>query len=305
MKISEVQIRDPFVLPLQEDNTYYLFGSTDKDVWRGPGVGFDCYRSQDLQEWEGPIPAFRPKPGFWATTQFWAPEVHRYSGRFFMFATFNADQGYRGTQVLVSERPEGPYEPWTDGPVTPPHWQCLDGTLHVDDDGAPWIVFCHEWVQVHNGAIHAMRLTADLKQAAGRPVFLFNATEAPWVRSLHRLHVQGTAGNEQRGFQFPVYVTDGPFLHRTTGGSLLMLWSSFGVKGYAMGIARSESGGVQGPWHQESDLLWAEDGGHGMIFRSFDQRLFLAIHAPNDTPNERAIFRELVEEQETVRLRSA
>ncbi len=65
-------------------------------------------------------------------------------------------------------------------------------------------------------------------------------------------------------------MTDGPFLHRTASGALLMLWSSFSTKGYAMGIARSESGTVVGPWIQEKKPIWKEDGGHGMIFRAFD-----------------------------------
>jgi arabinan endo-1,5-alpha-L-arabinosidase len=190
MKLSEIQIRDPFVLPLQERGTYYLFGSTDKNIWNGPGTGFDCYRSRDLYDWEGPISAFRPKSDFWAKTQFWAPEVHFYKGSYYMLATFNPGQGYRGTQILASDQPEGPFEPWTEGPITPAHWQCLDGTLYVDREDNPWIVFCHEWVQVHNGAIYAMRLSSDLKQAAGTPFFLFNATDAPWVRPLKVSHEQ-------------------------------------------------------------------------------------------------------------------
>jgi hypothetical protein len=47
--------------------------------------------------------------------------------------------------------------------------------------------------------------------------------------------------------RFPTYVTDGPFLFRNHTGVLLMLWSSTGTKGYAMGIARSESANVTGP----------------------------------------------------------
>jgi hypothetical protein len=64
MKLFEIHIRDPFVLPVAESSIYYLFGSTDADPWKG-GTGFDCYRSRDLIEWEGPIPAFRPPPNFW------------------------------------------------------------------------------------------------------------------------------------------------------------------------------------------------------------------------------------------------
>lgn len=115
-RLAEIQIRDPFLLTCDAEGQYFLFGSTDEDVWNGPGVGFDCYRSDDLEEWAGPIPAFRPPPGFWADRNFWAPEVHRYQGRFYMLASFKAEGRPRGTQILVADRPEGPYPPCGESP---------------------------------------------------------------------------------------------------------------------------------------------------------------------------------------------
>lgn len=297
MKSSEIQIRDPFVVPVESEKCYYLFGTTDAHAWAAEATGLDCYKSKDLIEWEGPIPAFRPPSGFWATKNFWAPEVYPYQGRYCMFASFKAEQQFRGTQVLVADEICGPYLPLTDRPVTPAAWQCLDGTLHVDRDGHPWMVFCHEWVQVHDGAMYAMRLTPDLKQAAGLPVFLFNASEAPWVK-----RAEWPAPGAARAF--PDYVTDGPYLHRLDNGTLLMLWSSGGQKGYAMGICRSESGEVTGPWHHETEALWAEDGGHGMIFKTFDGRLMLTLHRPNRTPEERPVFVEIEEVGESLRIKT-
>ncbi|MCX6992622.1 MAG: glycoside hydrolase family 43 protein [Kiritimatiellaeota bacterium] len=297
MKTADIQIRDPFVLPEPQERFYYLFGTTDKNCWKGAGEGFDCFRSKDLGAWEGPMPVFRPPPSFWGTNNFWAPEVYRFHDRYYMFASFKADRCYRGTQILSATRVTGPYVPLTDGPITPADWECLDGTLHVDSDGNPWIIFCHEWVQVHNGAMYAMRLSPDLKKPAGRPVFLFNASEAPWV-----FHPKWP--EKQGEFRFPTYVTDGPFLFRNRNGILLMLWSSSGSEGYAMGIARSESGVVTGPWRQDAVPLWAKDGGHGMIFRGFDGRLFVTFHMPNKTPKERPVFIEIEDTDIGVRLKA-
>jgi beta-xylosidase len=218
-----------------------------------------------------------------------------------MLATFNPRRGYRGTQVLASKQPEGPYLPWSDRAVTPPHWQCLDGTLHFDHSGAPWIVFCHEWCQIRNGSICARRLSADLRRAEGQAIHLFSATDAPWVRPL--TDKENGEWLPAHG-RFPAYVTDGPYLHRKPNGDLLLLWSSFGAKGYAMGLARSETGTIQGPWKQEARPIWKEDGGHGMIFRAFDNRLILTLHRPNQTPHERAVFHELTEHGKSIRLKS-
>ena len=291
--LADIQIRDPYLLTVPDEGAYYLFGSTDADIWRPPATGFDCYRSTDLASWEGPVAAFRPPVGFWSDRNYWAPEVHPYQGRWFMFATFKAEGVCRGTQILVATRPEGPYEPWSDGPVTPRDWECLDGTLHVDADGDPWLVFCHEWEQVLDGEVVAQRLSRDLREPLGEPQTLFAASSAAWVRPLRHPRIPADA---------KAYVTDGPFLHRLASGALIMLWSSFGDQGYAMGIARSTSGHVTGPWVQEAEPLWGADGGHGMIARLLDGELLLTLHQPNDTPNERTVLRRLVETDETVTL---
>jgi arabinan endo-1,5-alpha-L-arabinosidase len=296
VKSSEIQIRDPFVLPLPEEGRYLLFGTTDPDCWRSPGVGFDAYAGSDLAEWEGPIPAFRPEPGFWGEKNFWAPEAHRYRGRYYLFASFIAAGRRRGTQSLVAERPEGPYRPHSPAALTPPDWDCLDGTLFVDGRGAPWLVFCHEWVQVRDGEVHAMPLTADLRESAGEPVLLFKGSEAKWTRPHRRK--DGSVDPQAR-------VTDGPSLYRHSSGALLLLWSSFSDSGYAIGVARSESGGIEGPWRQEEKPLLDADSGHGMVFRAFDGRLFLTLHSPNDSPRERPSFIELVETERGLALAPA
>ena len=70
-----------------------------------------------------------------------------------------------------------------------------------------------------------------------------------------------------------------------------------------MGIARSESGSITGPWTQDTDPLWAENGGHGMIFKAFDGRLFVTFHMPNDSPNERPVFIEIEETADSLKLK--
>ncbi|MDR0388155.1 MAG: glycoside hydrolase family 43 protein [Treponema sp.] len=286
--IRNIQIRDPFIF--REGNVYYLFGSTDKDIWCSPGVGFDMYKSEgNLTEFEGPFPVFRPPAGFWSETNFWAPEVYRYRGEYYMFATFKPKHGRRGTAVLKSPSLSELFTPWSEGPVTPAEWECLDGTLYVDGGGKPWMIFCHEWQQVVDGEICLLPLRDDLKAAAGKPELLFRASEAPWSGSLKNKAVSG-------------YVTDGPNIYTAGNGALLMLWSSFGPDGsYRIGLAVSESASIRGPWKQRGEPLYAADGGHGMLFRSVEGTLYLTVHSPNKTPDERPIFIEMIEEDGMVR----
>ena len=169
----------------------------------------------------------------------------------------------------------------------------LDGTLHVDRTGKPWLVYAHEWVQARNGTIEALPLDATLK-AAGEPRLLFRASDAPWA-----------SGRPQKDGD-KIYVTDGPELFRTRTGRLLMLWSSYDARGsYVQGVARSRSGDLAGPWEQLPPLVRA-DSGHGMIFRRFDGGLMMVLHRPfhnargklyemRDTGDSVAVVREASE----------
>lgn len=274
---SQIRIRDPFVVPCREKQVYYLFGTTDPEPWNGAGEGFKVYESRDLEYWSEPKYAFLPPKGFWATRQFWAPEVHPYGGAWYMFASFKASDRRRGTQILRADEVTGPYAPISDGPVTPDDWDCLDGTLFVDDLGNPWVVFSHEWLQIGNGAICAAPLSEDLTHIVGEPTVLFHAKDAPW--SAPNTGVMVTAAGEN-------YVTDGPFVYRCADGRLQMLWSSFSEKGYALGIAESQTGCITGPWTQQETPRF-DFGGHGMLFEDFNGETWLALHAPDTEFQER------------------
>ncbi len=172
----------------------------------------------------------------------------------------------------------GPYVPISGSPATPEDWDCLDGTLYVEEN-TPWLVFSHEWTQIQNGAICALPLAKDLSKATGAPVTLFHAKDAPWS-------VPGTgdvvvAKGEN-------YVTDGPFLFHEDG-KLKMLWSSFAADGYAIGIAESRTGKLTGPWTQQKAPAF-DFGGHGMLFDAFDGTRYLVLHAPNTSGQERLRF---------------
>ena len=274
LTLDQINLRDPFVL--LHDDVYYLYGTRGATCW-GPATGFDVYQSSDLTHWSEPQPCFENDGHFWADRNYWAPEVHEWQGRFYMFASFKSDTRRRGTAILRAETPLGPFVPWSDGPVTPEAWECLDGTFYADASGQPYIVFCHEWVQAGDGEIWALPLTPDLKRAEGSGTLLFKASEAPWVKEIH--HSSGING----------YVTDGPFLWTDRRGRLLCLWSSFSENGYTQGLAISDNGGITSHFSQ-LDPLFAADGGHGMLFRTKKGQTLLTLHSPNRHLEERPRF---------------
>ncbi|MBQ6527637.1 MAG: hypothetical protein IJI38_03835, partial [Clostridia bacterium] len=90
--------------------------------------------------------------------------------------------------------------------------------------------------------------------------------------------------------------TDGPFLYRMKNGTLIMLWSGFAANGaYTTGYARSRSGEIFGPWEQEPLPLYAWDGAHSMLFKTFEGQLMMSLHAPNDHKRKRILLFEMEE----------
>ncbi len=291
--VRDVHISDPFILADEKTGMYYTYVQF-ADTERFPEAKVDepvfyVLKSPDLINWSAPKVCFR-KGDFWADRDYWAPECHLYKGRYYLISSFRAEGKYRGCQCLVANSPEGPFTPVGDGPVTPKGWHCLDGTLFIDEEGAPWMVFCHEWMQVYDGQICAIRLSEDLSQAVSEPEILFRASDAPWRGN----------GPADGGL-----VTDGPFLHRLPGGKLIMLWSSFSQHGgYTVGYARSASGTIHGPWIQEKIPLYALDGGHAMLFRTFEGALMMSLHCPNDHPRKRILLFEMEETGDTLAIRN-
>ncbi len=284
MTLEEINIRDPFVLPFKD--TYYMYGTRAKTCW-GLADGFDCYTSKDLVNWDGPFEVFHKPENFWADKNYWAPEVHIYNNTFYMFATFNSEAlDKKGTMILSSESPLGPFKVHSDGKITPDEWNSLDGTFYLSPEGKPYMVFSHEWVDLADGEICSVELSDDLTHPVSEPVTLFKASQAkPWVKGMqHRLR------NEI------CYVTDGPFMHRLENGELIMLWASISEGGYAEAIARSDNGNIDGNWTIDEKPLFDKDGGHGMLFKTFDGKLMMVLHQPNETPKEHPVFIPVNEE---------
>jgi beta-xylosidase len=265
-------MRDVCILPDQASKTYYMVGSAFRSV--------RAYVSKDLKTWSGPKLIFTIPPGIWGDiepTGIWAPELHAYKGKYYLFLTFNTrhllqeqwrnwlPRVTRGSTVLVGDSPMGPFKPFQNRSTPPPDMMTLDGTLWVED-GKPYMVFAHEWVQITNGTVEAIPLKDDLSEAIGEPFLLFHGSEAPWS------HTGKDRGNN---------VTDGPFLCRSKSGKLMLIWASGGAGGYTEGIAVSDSGKLAGPWRQQAKPIYAKDGGHAMLFTTFGGKLMMVLHSPN------------------------
>lgn len=273
MKLSDINIRDPFIL--YDNSKYYLYGTRAKDFGKNV-AGFDVYISDDMEEWSEAKECFNSAENGLNREVNWAPEVHKYNGSYYMFATFTKENGLRGVYILKSDSPDGEFILRSDGAVTPDAWECLDGTLYTDKRGDAYLVFCHEHTQIIDGTVCYVKLSADLKNAVSEPVELFAGSSPYWAD-------KKPAGEH--------YITDGPFMYRTKDDHLLLIWSTFVNHQYCQCVARSDNGEIDGVF-VHLPLLITDDGGHGMIFKSNDN-LLLTFHTPNQTGEERPIIKNL------------
>lgn len=270
--LDSIRLSDPFILADKPTATYYL-----------TGTGGLLWKSRDLRRWTGPYQVARPDPASWMgpAPMIWAAELHHYQGRYYYFATFtNRDVKIdtiggralerRACHVLASPHPDGPYTPLGDSLYLPARKLTLDATFWVEN-GAPYLLYCHEWLQNGNGTVEKIALKPDLSGTVGTGQVLFQASDSPWSRE-----------NPRSGPVRPNKVTDGPFVFRTGTGRLGMLWTSWVYDVYTQGVAYSTSNTLAGPWVQELQPITPPNYGHGMLFRTFEGKWLMAVHSHAD-----------------------
>ena len=282
MKNQDINIRDPFVL--KKDEKYYLYGTRAKDFGIKTG-GFDVYVGDDLESWSEPKCVFDSEKFGFNRHSNWAPEVHCYNGKYYMLATFEQENGIRGTYSLVCDTPDGEFVPCSDKALTPTDWWSLDGTLYISQKGEPYLVFCHEHVQILNGTVCYIKLNDTLTAPVSEPVVIFKGSDA----------YGATPNEEQR------YVTDGPFLYRGLNNRLYMIWSTIVRHQYYQCIAVSDNNEIDGNWIQ-LEPIFTKDGGHGMVFADIDGGLKLTLHCPNHSLDERPVFFDIADTGETLKI---
>ncbi len=273
-------VRDPCVI--YDGEKYYMYGTG-----LASGLGYGCVTSDDLKTWSEPFNAYSFPEEIGAQGDCWAPECHYYNGNYYIFATYRGSNGLRGCAIFKSESPAGPFEMITDGHITSSEWNAIDASLYVDENGDPWIIYVREWVTAPNeiGTFEVARLSEDLTKIISEPVEIFKANSSNWA----------TKG-----------VTDGCWAYKMKStGSLIMLWSNWDLGGYCVGMARSKSGSILGPWEQISTRLYSStyssgyDGGHASIFTDKNGQMMISFHGPNtatDTVREHAFFLPIEED---------
>ncbi len=264
--LEELHLRDPYIIT--KGDTYYLTGTISHENI-SDGYGVPLYKSKDLKTWEGPVLIVDREDGLSEYSCFWAPEIHEVDGEYWLFVTLEPKGKKRGTYLFKSKEVDGKYE--FIARVTPEDMFSLDGTLY-EENGEKYVVYCYEWVEAKDGHVRAVKLLND---GSGIDVstdkLLFKASANVFYPRIN-----------------PNKITDGPFLYKD-GETLKMLWSTVGGKKAYMLLSASSKGGLFDEWVQD-ELIYDNDGGHGMVFNTLDGKKKILIHAPNGRNYQKGIF---------------
>src|SRR5207253_8603482 len=87
--LPDMPLHDPLILAYAPTKTYYLYTSNVRQMTGVNGAGTMAYTSKDLKHWTAPKVVFTVPEGFWAEQGAWAPEVHEYHGKFYLFTTLH------------------------------------------------------------------------------------------------------------------------------------------------------------------------------------------------------------------------
>lgn len=255
-------IRDPFII--REDGVYYLTG-TFPPYWTGESDGVMLYKSTDLLHFEF-VRCILPQSaseGKWFRDFWWAPEIHKTHGKFYLTVNCrNEAMGIGQNPVIaVSDTIDEEYSVLNpDAPIITPDMaeemhdkevHGNDADLFTDDDGKVYISFCN------HGGIWAYEICLDTCTLIGEPILL--------------------AAQEQTGWDTK---NEGPFIIKH-GGRYYCFYSSF-TRSYEVGVSSADN--IRGPWIKDSKnpLITPKSpfvhSGHNSIFNGPDGRLWTAYH---------------------------
>ena len=263
-------IGDPFVLRVP-DGTYYCYATSATD-------GFKAWTSPDLVHWTNTGYIYQRRDDSWGTSDFWAPEVVHYEGKYFLHysARWGENQSLR-IGVATSNSPGGPFVDVFNQPMFDFGYAAIDGHVFFDEDGSKYLYYsrdCSENVVDgrHESHLYVAELNDDLTSLKREPL-LITKPEQDWEKR---------SGPEWLW-------NEGPFVLKHNSRYYLMYSANFfASREYSVGYAVAES--PMGPFVKaaHNPILFAPNGeisgpGHNSVTTSPDGReLFIVYHIHTD-----------------------
>lgn len=292
---------------IKEDECWYMTG-TAHPFWEHEekdgnlNKGIPLYKSKNLMEWEFvKYIVERPDASKWYYRRFWAPEIHKIQGKFYVtFNCRNEDEGYAWQHIgyAVSDHIEGPYTVVTE---EKPLARGNDLTLFEDDDQKVY-AFWHNvledgtfWMGSAEIDLKKGRFVSDTLRAIGTGSMEYERDANGDIQTIFR---QGRHEQKVKTYhEWDSQGIEGAYVIKRNG--VYYLFYSSWTRGYEVGYATATS--IKGPWKKASNnpiyggttkKLCEERGflcdqdplspftavGHNAVFEGPDGRLWLSCH---------------------------
>ncbi|MCC8072580.1 MAG: family 43 glycosylhydrolase [Clostridiales bacterium] len=256
-------IRDPFII--FENGKYYLTGTTPP-YWNGKSKGVMLWSSDDLlhfKEEKFILKRSDAKDDDWFRDYWWAPEIHKKNGKFFLTVNCRNDDLKIGQNplVAVSEQINGEYKILNKKtPLVSSYFPKLenvdsvsgnDANLFTDDDNKTYISFCN------NLGIFALEIDLENCCVKGKEISIVKPSENGWDTKI-----------------------EAPFIFKHNK-KYYCFYSSF-TRSYEVGVSYSDN--INGPWiKDERNPIIKPKGkiiqsGHNSVFIGIDDELWTAYH---------------------------
>lgn len=185
----DVAFGDPFILN-DGEGRYFMYGTGG-----GAKDGFAAYSSENLVDWkfEGQVYQGNTEES-WASKFFWAPEVYKIEGNYYMF--FSAQWKVNPTNeeenfmigVAVSDSPTGPFTEMYDKPIFDPGYPIIDANVYwedgkyylyysracykhpVESEVADWAKEKGWYDEIEESWVYGVELKPDFSGVIGEPV---------------------------------------------------------------------------------------------------------------------------------------
>lgn len=263
---------DPFVF--RTGDAYYAVGT-------GPAEGgvIPMATSPDLISWTL-LPAAMPSPDLSLGTDFWAPEVAEFEGKFYLYYSTGFGDKQHKLRVAVSSRPEGPYVDSGVNLVDPAvHTFAIDGHPFRDVDGQWYFFYARDFLDTDRpGTALVVDRMLDMTHLAGEEQIVLRAT-SDWQRFQRDRPMYGGV--------YDWHTLEGPFV-REHDGKYYCFYSGGRWEDATYGVDYAEAPHPLGPWLcsvvETPRVLQTVPGhvmgpGHNSVVTTFSGADFFVYHA--------------------------
>lgn len=169
-------LADPSVFK-DDDGTYYMYVT---------GKGFPAFSSKDLVNWKFEGTVIGGSDYKWATNTFWAPEVMKYDGKYYLHYTGSKGDEPKRIGLAVSDYPLGPFEDINNEPFFQHETGkgSIDSHIFVDDDKRVFMYYSNAMstnkipkTNKYRSEIWVVELAKDLSKVIGKPQLLIYPTQ--------------------------------------------------------------------------------------------------------------------------------